>query len=306
MAAGELDELARRAKAGEPTALGDLWLALRPLLALHLRPYRCRGPEGPLEPADLEQQAFLLLAEMVRSWPGQGQFAAWCQRIFPLRLLDYRRAVLHFDERLVFQSLPPAELAQLAEQVLGPVEAPDPADVVCCRQLLSLLPAGHRRLLGWRFRDCLTFREIERLHGLPAASAQVECARAIVYLRAVAEGERPPLLRPLRPPNRRTTLDFAAAARRLWELADPAGILPPARQAAQALGLGARAYQTLVARLREAGCLGPAAGASFASHRGHRWRVVVDASEAARRLAAAIPPPPGQGSSLPGHRPGLP
>lgn len=291
MAVGDLDDLARRYGAGERKALAELWQALRPQLEPHLRCYRLRKPDGPLELADLEQQAFLIVEELARSWPGRGAFAAWCHRLLPLRLLDYRRAVLRFDDPVVICNLPPAELIELAERVPNFGEAPDHAELVCCRRLLSVLPPLHRRLLSWRFGDCLSFREIERLHGLPAATAQVECARALAYLRAAIEGENPAPLRPLYRPQARATRDLGPAIRGLWQLADAAGVLPPAPQARKALGLGERGYEVLVGRLHEAGCLGLARGVAFAARGGRRWRLAVEMEEAVRRLGQRDPRP---------------
>ncbi|MHB1132712.1 MAG: sigma-70 family RNA polymerase sigma factor [Chloroflexota bacterium] len=282
------EQWARRVQAGEEGALASLWLALRPQLEPHWRRWQGLGAEGPLEPADLEQQAFLILDELARGWPGQGLFLAWCHRLLPCRLLSYRRAQLGFDRA------PVTSISSLEENDAGgrSLAAPDQAELICCRQLLACLPLTYRRLLAWRYVEGLSYREIERLFGLPAATAQRECARAQAWLRAQAAGEPvKPLRRLAARALRPSRAAGAAPVAALWALADGAGLLPPARTAAQALGLKARAYAALVATLREAGCLGaPSGAATFASHRGRRARLLVSLAEAERRLAGSKAP----------------
>jgi hypothetical protein len=175
----------------------------------------------------------------------------------------------------------------VADARLGP-DAPDPSERVFCHDLLRALPAPYRRLLWWRFVEGLSFREIEQQHGLPAASARLACERALAHLRALARGEKPPPLRGIR---RRpdTGLDLPALAAGLWALADDKGLLPTAPAAALSLGMSARAYETLIARLRATGCIVHARGVAFASRRGRRWRLAVDLAEAQRRLADCQP-----------------
>jgi len=190
-----LDELARRVKQGDRAALGELHAALQPRLAGVLQRYRHLGAEGPLEPADLAQQAFLIVADLARSWPGQGPFIAWVVRLFPLALLAYRREMLRWDGPEVL-SLGADDLALLCEEHADPAPGPDPAEYAFCRQLLAQLPAQRQQLLWWRFGDGLSYGDIERLHGLPAGSAQRLCEQSLSYLRALARGDKPRHLRP--------------------------------------------------------------------------------------------------------------
>ncbi|MCL5110496.1 MAG: hypothetical protein M1401_16845 [Chloroflexi bacterium] len=287
MLADRVDELAKQAQGGDRRALAELWQALAPHLQPHLRRFRAKSAEGPLEPGDLEQQLYLVLVDVVRSWRGEGPFLAWCHKLVPKRLLSYRLSVLGWGKLRVV-SLSPEDLAKLDEEPVAPAGGPDPADVACCRQLLAQLAPSYRRLLGWRYWEELTFRDIERLHGLPAASAQVECARAVAWLGALARGEQPPPLRPLSlPADVAVTRPRPDLVRSLWALADAEGVLPPAGEARRALGLGARAYAGLVAALRDCCCLGTAGGAAFASHRGRRSRVLVPVHEALRLASDA-------------------
>ncbi len=281
MSRQSLDELAQRARAGDRLALAELFAALRPHLQPLLRRYDRRGAEGPLEPQDLAQQAYLIVADLACSWQGRGPFLAWCLHVFPLALLAYRRSLLRWDGPVV-ESLPPVEMAALLEEQATAAE-PDLCDVVYCRQLLATLSPAHRRLLRWRYGDGLTYREIERLHGIAASTARAHCERALVFLRATARGEAPPPL-PTTIPRTGRAPDAGVALALLWSLAGADGLLPPAPEAAAALGLGRRAYEGLIARLRETGCLGRAGGVAFASHHGRRWRLAVDLAEARRRI----------------------
>jgi RNA polymerase sigma factor (sigma-70 family) len=280
----ELDALAMRAQGGETAALGVLWEAAQPIMAPVLRRYAFRGREGPLEAADLAQQGFVILAELVADWQGRGPFVAWLRRLFPLAIIRYRRSLLHWDGPTV-ESLPHAELATLLES--GAAAEPDPFDTVLCRQLLAELPPPYRSLILWRFVHGLPYREIERLHGVPAATAQVRCERALAYLRDKAEGRPATPLRRVKTPLPRPSPDAKTVVRKLWALATTGdGLLPAAGEAAAALGLGRRAYDDLVARLEAAGCLA-AASVSFASRKGRRRRLAVARDEALRRLALA-------------------
>lgn len=281
-----LDSLAARARVGDRQALAELWEAAQPVVAPALRRYTFRREEGPLEAADLRQQGFIILAETVACWQGQGPFVAWLRRLFPLGLVRYRRSLLNWDGPQV-ESLGYEDLVALVESQAHATPSEDPCDAVLCRQLLAALPAAYRRLLVWRFAHGLPYREIERLAGIPATTAQARCAQALAYLRAKAAGVAPPPLPGVRarPPGHGR--DLAGAVRALWLLARTGGgLLPPAPEAAAALGMGRRAYDDLLARLAAAGCLGRAA-VSFASRQGRRRRVVVDVEEALRRLSLA-------------------
>lgn len=283
MATDRVDELAARARGGDRDALGRLYEELRPATESLLRRYRRAGAEGPLEPADLSQQAYLILADLARSWQGRGPFIAWFRRLFPLAILSYRRQMLCWDGPPV-ESMASADLAELLDAQGAQATGPDLCDVVYCRQLLALLPPPYRRLVYWRFVDGLTYRDIERLHGVPAATAQLRCERALAFLRAEARGEGPRPLPQRERSGEREGPPWPLLLPRLWALADSRGLLPPAGEACASLGLGRRAYDDALARLRESGCLGKAAGATFASHHGRRWRVLVDLAEARRRL----------------------
>ncbi|MHB1414479.1 MAG: RNA polymerase sigma factor, partial [Chloroflexota bacterium] len=185
MLAEGLDELAVRAKEGDKAALAALYDHLRPAMARTVG--RCRGATGwgLLEGEDLLQEGYLILSDLVRRWPGQGQFGAWFNCLFPLGIVDYRRGRLQWDGPAV-ESLPQAELVDLVESQAAGSVTEDPTDPLLCRELLALLPEGHRQVLCWRYFDGLTFREIERVHGLAAASAQRRCAQALTFLRARA------------------------------------------------------------------------------------------------------------------------
>ncbi|MHB9092845.1 MAG: RNA polymerase sigma factor, partial [Chloroflexota bacterium] len=260
MQSTEIDALAARARGGDRQALGELYAVVQPVLAPVLRQYARRGEEGPLEPSDLAQQSFLILAEVVASWQRQGPFVAWLRRLFPLELLGYRRACLHWDGPAV-ESLPYEELTELLETHAELATVPDPFDAVLCRQMLALLPLSYRRLLVWRFGDGLSYRDVERLYGVPAATAQAQCQRALAYLRAWAEGREAAPLETGRAARSRKRTDIGGVIVRLWAMAERNdGLLPSAPAAVAALGLGRRAYDSLIARLTAGGCLSHAEG----------------------------------------------
>ena len=136
--------------------------------------------------------------------------------------------------------------------------------------------------------DDLPYREIERRHAVPAATAQARCERALAFLRATARGQ-PVAALPRTESRSRFATDARGAVTTLWALAEAdGGLLPTAARATAILGLGRRSYDALVARLESAGCLG-GAKVSFASRQGRRRRVAVSLQEALRRLDPGAP-----------------
>lgn len=177
-----IDALARQSQRGDQEALAELYALFRPAIAQavgHLRasPDRC----------DLEQQAYLILAELVRRWPGEGPFAAWFRRGFPWALRRYAR---RWDSPGRF--LPHEELLRQAEASQARRDlsfATDPTDKVFCRQLLGLLPPAYRQVLVWHYYAGLSFAQIEARCGLPSSTAHSRLKRALRYLRRWALGQ---------------------------------------------------------------------------------------------------------------------
>src|SRR5215210_3528252 len=74
----EPSRLARAFRAGDPTALAALYRLLQPVMAPVLA-YYAEGPgllPTSIESADLDQECWLILAELIKRWrPTRGSFA---------------------------------------------------------------------------------------------------------------------------------------------------------------------------------------------------------------------------------------
>lgn len=169
---GWIAATARRARAGDSAALLALHRALAPRHAAQVwsAGRRAPGERQGLERADLEQQAFLVLVEALRTWPGAGDFAAWFARAAHWYLRRYTRRWLR---------VPPATAA--------PGQAPDCASLaaerVDCATLLAQLPPSERAVVRWRFWQDLTFAQIAVRYGVPPATAHDRYRSALVRLR---------------------------------------------------------------------------------------------------------------------------
>lgn len=164
--------LARRARAGDGAALLLLHGALAQRHAARVWHGRaCQAdPPGGLERADLEQQAFVVLLETLRSWPGEADFAGWYARAARWSLGRYAR------QRSGAAAAPPAASSQA--DLAG--MAAERAD---CSALLVQLSAVQRAVLRWRFWQDLTFEQMAERYGIPAASAHDYYRRALARLR---------------------------------------------------------------------------------------------------------------------------
>jgi len=118
-----LTDAALAARAGDRAARNALYFALEPKIAAHVARYRRLLRERlPLwEPDDLAQEAFLVFAELVTEWPGDGTFAPFFLRRFPLRL---HRAVRQLEgPRFTRVSASRYRLELLADESAAAAEA---------------------------------------------------------------------------------------------------------------------------------------------------------------------------------------
>lgn len=170
-ASPRLTALAWRAQSGDHEALLLLHQALAQRHAARVwRRHACRSDGcGGLERADLEQQAFLVLVEALRTWPGAGDFAAWFVRAARWNLRRYARRWL----RPAPASPDPGE----PDHALAAVER------VHWMALLAQLPAPERAVLRWRFWQDLTYEQIAARYGIPPATAYHRYCSALAHLR---------------------------------------------------------------------------------------------------------------------------
>lgn len=154
----ELSALARAGRA-DADARNALFARLQVKIARFLAPWRNQQTALGGDD-DLRQEAFVIFADLVTGWPGEGSFARYFLAFFPWRL---RHAIAHHERRwprsrLVL--LPHEEIGALAHAAAAPTDdawlalgdlAPHEA------RLLALRLAGHSLtaaadLLGWSHR----------------------------------------------------------------------------------------------------------------------------------------------------------
>lgn len=153
-----LDALARAGR-DDPAARNVLFARLGGKVARFLAPWRNRQTAlGDF--ADLQQEAFIVFAELVADWPGEGSFARYFLAFFPWRI---RHAIAYHERRWPCTRLvvlPHEEMAALAHHGSPPDDDAWQAfaDLTSHeRRLLALRLAGHTlpsaaAILGWSDR----------------------------------------------------------------------------------------------------------------------------------------------------------
>jgi RNA polymerase sigma factor (sigma-70 family) len=150
-----LTVVALAARAGSRTARNALYVALAAKIARFVGRYRFRQPPGVTwEIEDVEQEAFLVLADLVDAWSGEGSFARYFLGYFPWRLANAVRQ-LH-DPRVTTSSLTAVE-ALLHDDSTAADEAR-----ALLEALAADLPPADRTLLLLHVRDGEHFTTIAR------------------------------------------------------------------------------------------------------------------------------------------------
>jgi DNA-directed RNA polymerase specialized sigma24 family protein len=150
-----LNDLARAARA-DPAARNELYRLFDLKIARFLAPYRtwqsAIGGYG-----DIAQEAFLVFAQLVADWSGQGSFAAYCFGFFPWRL---RHAIALYERRW-----PTSRLTAVPDDDdLFEQELPDVATTLPLTALAPLPPV-ERRLLALRLATDLPIADLAVLLG---------------------------------------------------------------------------------------------------------------------------------------------
>ena len=146
-----LNRLAHRAKE-DPAARNALYEAFAFKIGRFARRCAQRSALHACEPADVEQEAFLVFCELVRRWQGKSSFAGYFFRWFPAML---RQAVARLERGH------PAGASSLHDP--EPVAAPDHALLVIDE--LTGLPERELLVLELRVTAGLQLREIAALLG---------------------------------------------------------------------------------------------------------------------------------------------
>ncbi len=184
-----VDALARRFQAGDAHALDALYRAVEQLLQAHIRRSCRRGLPPALEPDDLLQQSWLILADLVRHWqPREGiPFTAYLQRVFPWALARYlrRQSPSWRSQRHAVYSWPHEQVVAR----MATLPAHDDAtweDRLLSLQLLGRLSPLARAALWLHAVERRSFRDVARLLGIPRTTAYDLYRRAVAAARASA------------------------------------------------------------------------------------------------------------------------
>lgn len=183
--AREADRLALRFQAGDRGALGALYVAVEALLRTALRRWRRARLTAVLERADLEQQSWLILADLARRWrpDGGASFTTYLARAFPWALGRYVRS--QTPERRAATCHVQAEAHDRVVALAG--AAPDASgwdDALYCAELLHGLDPQARAALWLHAVEERSFTDLARALGVPRATAYD------LYCRAVSRARR--------------------------------------------------------------------------------------------------------------------
>jgi RNA polymerase sigma factor (sigma-70 family) len=183
------ERLARRFQQGDQAALAPLYQAVQPVLRAALRRGARRGLPEALQPADLDQQSWLILADLTRRWeprPGVA-FSAYLGRTFPWALARYLRAQSPARRGRHCQVY-----ARPHDQVVAALGgAPDDDgrewdDLLYCADLLNGLDPQARAALWLHAVEQRSFTDVARALGVPRATAYDLYRRALASARRAA------------------------------------------------------------------------------------------------------------------------
>ncbi|MFN0071875.1 MAG: hypothetical protein ACKVVP_10355 [Chloroflexota bacterium] len=191
----EIDTLARAYRAGERTVLATLHAALRPIIQSSIARAFQLGPlPGPLESRDLDQQSWILLADLTGRWdPDQAPFLPYVHGAFPWALRRYLRSQSadRRSARIRVISTEHAELFSQADAQTG-VDGRDWDTHLMCDEVLTELTPEHQRVLRLHFAERRRPAEMAAAMELPLEDVEPLVKRAVRAARAVAGGRHAP------------------------------------------------------------------------------------------------------------------
>jgi RNA polymerase sigma factor (sigma-70 family) len=172
--------LARRAAEGDHAARNALHAAFAPRLDHWVR--RAQGAarrysvDSAIESDDIAQEAFLVFADLPRTWNGQGSFSGYVIAYFPWRLSNAVRAM---SERRQHRSLEAIPADMLADGSFAADEA-----MALLHVLVDGLPERLGRILLLRLEGDQTWVEIASQLGITKRTALRDWKQLLLQLRA--------------------------------------------------------------------------------------------------------------------------
>jgi RNA polymerase sigma-70 factor (ECF subfamily) len=196
-----IQDLLRRARAGDDDARGRLLEAYRGYLALLARVQLGRDLRGKVDPSDLVQEVFMEAHRDFGQFRGQteAELRAWLRRVLATGLADQvrrYRGTRRRDPRLERQLA--AELDRssqaLERGLVAPGSSPSAGaerreDARRLAEALERLPAGYRDVLLLRHWHGLTFPEIARRLDRTLDVVKNVWLRGLARLRRSLEGQ---------------------------------------------------------------------------------------------------------------------
>jgi RNA polymerase sigma-70 factor (ECF subfamily) len=187
-------DLLRRAHAGEPRALEELFAGYRPYLRQFVALRLDRRLQRRVDPSDAVQEAQLEAARRLKGYlEGPPMpFRLWLRQIAQNRLLNLHRHHVATAQRAIGreQLLPERSSFVLAEQLLASGSTPSQQLsrrelAHRLRQALAQLAEGDREILLLRNFEGLSNQEVGHLLGIDAAAASQRHGRAMLRLHKV-------------------------------------------------------------------------------------------------------------------------
>ena len=195
------DDLLRKAKAGDATALGALFAHHRDRLRQMVRLRLDRRVAGRLDPSDVLQEAYLDVARRFPEYAAAPAvpFDVWLRALTGQRLIELHRKHLGAKMRDARQeislyrgALPQASSASLAQQLLAGLTSPTQAAVRAEMQLklqdaLNGMDPMDREVVVLRHFEELNNVETAAVLGIEPSAASKRYLRAIRRLKAILD-----------------------------------------------------------------------------------------------------------------------
>ena len=191
------EQLALRAKQGDKAARDVLYLRLGSTIAETILPPKrllsrhMRG-RGPIEPRDLDQQAFVIFCELLDDWqPALLPFLAYMPEMMRWRAYNYVRSLLHLRSKRVRwanawpEQLETPDITQPSSEPETLVEGSE-----AWNALLAQLRNDWKRFVTMRFYEGLPTSEIARATHCSHRTVNRTLRAALELLRQNGQEER--------------------------------------------------------------------------------------------------------------------
>jgi RNA polymerase sigma-70 factor (ECF subfamily) len=195
----DIDDLLRRAQAGDRQALAALFTHYRERLRQMVRLRLDRRLQGRLDPSDVLQEAYLDLARRLPEYAANPSlpFFLWLRGVTGQRLIDLHRQHLGAKMRDAAQevslyrgALPQASSVSLAAQLLGRLTSASRAAIraetqIRVQEALNSMDPLDREVLTLRHFEMLNNEETAQVLGIKKSAASNRYVRALKRLKDI-------------------------------------------------------------------------------------------------------------------------